>query len=125
MTKAYIVRKLFENSYSDHNAKDIANLITTDVIGFIDTKEKQHNSKITSKHLSDLIDAINSKTITRNSAKVALQEIMKSGKDTKDVLNEMDLGQVSDSSEIASPRQQRRDPSQQESQSSPAPSKKG
>ena len=78
--------KLFENSYSDSNAKDIANLITTDVIGFIDTKEKQQNSKITSQHLSDLIDAINSKTITRNSAKVALQEIMKSGKETKIIL---------------------------------------
>ena len=91
---------LFENAYSDSNAKDIANLITTDVIGFIDTKEKQQNSKITSKHLSELIDAINSKTITRNSAKVALQEIMKSGKGTREVLEELDLGQVSDSSEI-------------------------
>ena len=37
--------KLFENSYSDSNAKDIANLITTDVIGFIDTKEKQQKLK--------------------------------------------------------------------------------
>ena len=91
---------LFENAYSDSNAKDIANLITTDVIGFIDTKEKQQNSKITSKHLSELIDAINSKIITRNSAKVALQEIMKSGKGTREVLEELDLGQVSDSSEI-------------------------
>ena len=92
--------QLFENAYSEQNAKDIANLITTDVIGFIDTKEKQQTSKITSKHLSDLIDAINAKTITRNSAKVALQEIAKSGKDSKLILQEMDLGQVSDSSEI-------------------------
>ena len=92
--------QLFENAYSEQNAKDIANLITTDVIGFIDTKEKQQTSKITSKHLSDLIDAINAKTITRNSAKVALQEIVKSGKDTNLILQEMDLGQVSDSSEI-------------------------
>jgi len=92
--------QLFENAYSEQNAKDIANLITTDVIGFIDTKEKQQKSKITSKHLSDLIDAINAKTITRNSAKVALQEIVNSGKDTELILKEMDLGQVSDSSEI-------------------------
>ena len=68
--------QLFENAYSEQTAKDIANRITTDVIGFIDTKEKQQTSKITSKHLSDLIDAINAKTITRNSAKVALQEIV-------------------------------------------------
>ena len=50
--------------------------------------------------MSDLIDAINANTITRNSAKVALQEIIKSGKNTKDVLQELDLGQVSDSSKI-------------------------
>ncbi len=92
--------KLFENAHDESNAKDIANLITTDLLGFIDTKEKQQNSKITSQHLSDLVDAMNSKMITRNSAKVALQEIIKSGKNTKDVLQEMDLGQVSDSSEI-------------------------
>ncbi|GIT55153.1 MAG: hypothetical protein Ct9H300mP17_03120 [Candidatus Nitrosopelagicus sp.] len=36
--------------------------------------------------MSDLIDAINAKTITRNSAKVALQEIEKSGKDTELIL---------------------------------------
>ena len=64
--------QLFENAYSEQNAKDIANLI----------------------------DAINAKIITRNSAKVALQEIVKSGKDTELILQEMDLGQVSDSSEI-------------------------
>ena len=92
--------KLFENAHDESNAKDIANLITTDLLGFIDTKEKQQNSKITSQHLSDLVDAMNSKVITRNSAKVALQEIIKSGKNTKDVLQELDLGQVSDSSEI-------------------------
>jgi aspartyl-tRNA(Asn)/glutamyl-tRNA(Gln) amidotransferase subunit B len=92
--------ELFENAHDESNAKDIANLITTDLLGFIDTKEKQQNSKITSQHLSDLVDAINSKAITRNSAKVALQEIIKSGKNTKDVLQELDLGQVSDSSEI-------------------------
>jgi len=91
---------LFENAHDDSNAKDIANLITTDLMGFVDTKEKRAKSKLTAQHLSDLVNAINSKTLTRNSSKTALQEIVKSGKSVKDLLDEMDLGQVSDSSEI-------------------------
>jgi len=91
---------LFENAHSASDAKDIANLITTDLMGFVDTKEKREESKLTSQHLSDLIAAINNKTLTRTSSKTALQEIVKSGKSVKELLSEMDLGQVSDSSEI-------------------------
>jgi len=91
---------LFENAHSDSDAKDIANLITTDLMGFVDTKEKREESKLTSQHLSDLVAAINGKTLTRTSSKTALQEIVKSGKSVKELLSEMDLGQVSDSSEI-------------------------
>ena len=91
---------LFENAHSNSDAKDIANLITTDLMGFVDTKEKREESKLTSQHLSDLVTAINDKTLTRTSSKTALQEIVKSGKSVKEILTEMDLGQVSDSSEI-------------------------
>ena len=93
---------LFENAHSNSDAKDIANLITTDLMGFVDTKEKREESKLTSQHLSDLVAAINDKTLTRTSSKTALQEIVKSGKSVKELLSEMDLGQVSDSSEIES-----------------------
>ena len=93
---------LFENAHDDSNAKDIANLITTDLMGFVDTKEKRQESKLTSQHLSDLVNAINTKTLTRTSSKTALQEIVKSGKSVKNLLDEMDLSQVSDSSEIES-----------------------
>ena len=92
--------ELFENAHNESDAKDVANLITTDLLGFIDTKEKREVSKVTSQHLSDLVNAVNSKTLTRNTSKIALQEIVKSGKSVKELLNEMDLGQVSDSSEI-------------------------
>jgi len=93
---------LFENSHSNSDAKDIANLITTDLMGFVDTREKREESKLTSQHLSDLVTAINDNTLTRTSSKIALQEIVKSGKPVKELLAEMDLGQVSDSSEIES-----------------------
>ena len=93
---------LFENAHSDSDAKDIANLITTDLMGFVDTKGKREESKLTSQHLSDLVAAINNKILTRTSSKTVLQEIVKSGKSVKELLSEMDLGQVSDSSEIES-----------------------
>ena len=91
---------LFENAHNESNAKDIANLITTDLLGFIDTREKREASKVTPQHLADLVNAVNAKTLTRNSSKIALQEIVKSGKSVKELLDEMDLGQVADSSEI-------------------------
>ena len=91
---------LFENAHSENNAKDIANIITTDLMGFVDTKEKREKSMLRPEHLSDLINAINDKTLTRTSSKTALQEIVKSGKSVKELLTEMDLSQVSDSSEI-------------------------
>ena len=91
---------LFENAHSDSDAKDIANMITTELMGFVDTKEKREASKLTSQHLSDLDAGINDKTLTRTSSKTVLQEIVKSGKSVKELLTEMDLGQVSDSSEI-------------------------
>ena len=69
-------------------------------MGFVDTKEKREESKLTSQHLSDLVAGINDKTLTRTSSKTVLQEIVKSGKSVKELLTEMDLGQVSDSSEI-------------------------
>ena len=92
--------ELFESAHDESNAKDVANLITTDLLSFIDTKEKKQTSKVTSQHLSDLVNAVNSKILTRNSSKIALQEIVKSGKSVNDLLEEMDIGQVSNSSEI-------------------------
>ncbi|MEE8383477.1 MAG: Asp-tRNA(Asn)/Glu-tRNA(Gln) amidotransferase GatCAB subunit B, partial [Nitrosopumilus sp.] len=91
---------LFEVSHTKSNAKEIANIITTDLMGLIDTREKREESKITAKHLTDLADSIQSGKISRNSAKNALYEIVKTGKDLSQVISELDLGNVSDESEL-------------------------
>ena len=91
---------LFEESYSKSNAKEIANIITTDLMGLVDTREKREESKITATHLKDLTDSIQSGKISRNSAKNALYEIVKTGKDLSQVISELDLGNVSDESEL-------------------------
>ena len=91
---------LFEQSYNDKNAKEIANIITTDLMGFVDTEEKRVQSKLSSQHLSELAHAIISNKITRNSAKTALQEIVKTGKTLSEIISELDIGQVFDESSL-------------------------
>jgi len=91
---------LFEESHTKDNAKEIANIITTDLMGLVDTREKREESKITATHLRDLSDSIQSGKISRNSAKNALYEIVKTGKDLSQVISKLDLGNVSDESEL-------------------------
>ncbi len=91
---------LFEKSHTESNAKEIANIITTDLMGLVDTREKREESKITGTHLKDLADSIQSGKISRISAKNALYEIVKTGKDLSQVILELDLGNVSDESAI-------------------------
>jgi len=91
---------LFEVSHTESNAKEIANIITTDLMGLVDTREKREESKITAIHLKDLADSIQSGKISKISAKNALYEIVKTGKDLSQVISELDLGNVSDESEL-------------------------
>ena len=91
---------LFEQSHTEKNAKEIANLITTDLKGFADTKEQREQLKLTPKHLSDLADAVLNNKITRASGKTALQEILKTGKPLSEIISSLDLGNVDDESSL-------------------------
>jgi len=81
-------------------AKEIANILTTDLKGLVDTREKKENSKLDKKHLEDLADSIKSGKISKTSSKNALEEIVKTGKKLSQVISELDLGNVSDESEL-------------------------
>jgi aspartyl-tRNA(Asn)/glutamyl-tRNA(Gln) amidotransferase subunit B len=91
---------LFEQAHNKSNAKDVANLITTDLMGLVDTREKRENSKITPKHLSELVDLVNAGRITRTSAKNALQEIVKTGKPVSEIVSQTELGKITDEVEL-------------------------
>jgi len=92
---------LFEDAHTKENAKEVANIITTDLMGLVDTREKREFSKLKPTHLKEIADSIQSGKITRTSAKNALYEIVKTGKDLSDVISELDLGNVSDESELS------------------------
>jgi len=91
---------MFEQAHNDSNAKDVANLITTDLMGLVDTEEKREKSKLIPQHLTELVNAIENGKITRTSAKNALFEIVKTGKPLSEVISELDLGHVADESEL-------------------------
>ncbi|MDE1843356.1 MAG: Asp-tRNA(Asn)/Glu-tRNA(Gln) amidotransferase subunit GatB [Thaumarchaeota archaeon] len=91
---------LFDKSHNEKNAKEVSNIITTDLMGFADTREKKLELKISPQHISDLADAITTNKITRNSGKLALQEMVKTGKPLADVISSLDLGHVSDAGSI-------------------------
>ena len=93
---------LFEDSFSVRNAKEVANIITTDLMGLMDTRDRQESSKLTAVHLKELADMILSGKVSRISSKNALHEIVKTGKDTLQVVSELDLGNVSDESTLLS-----------------------
>ncbi|MDH3312759.1 MAG: Asp-tRNA(Asn)/Glu-tRNA(Gln) amidotransferase subunit GatB [Nitrosopumilus sp.] len=92
---------LFEESHTEKTAKEIANIITTDLMGLVDTREKRESSKLTATHLRELAEFIQSGKISRNSSKNALYEIVKTGKDLPTIISELDLGNVSDASELS------------------------
>ena len=93
--------ELFENSHNETNAKDIANLITTDLMGLVDTREKRDTSKLSPTNLSELIDAIRKKSITRASAKDILQDMVKTGNSLNMILERNDLNQISNYEELS------------------------
>lgn len=87
---------LFEKAHNQINAKEVANILTTDLMGFADTREKKLELKISAKHISDLANAIMNDKITRNSGKIALQEMVKTGKSLSEVITSLDLVHVND-----------------------------
>ena len=97
---------LFEEAHTEKTAKEIANIITTDLMGLVDTREKRELSKLTATHLRELAELIQSGKISRNSSKNALYEIVKSGKELSIIISELDLGNVSDTAELSNIIQQ-------------------
>lgn len=91
---------LFETARGFGNERLIANIITTDLMGLVSTKEMRGSSKLTGSHLRDLADAVTVRAISRTSAKIALQRMVETGAKLSDVISKLDLGQISDGSQL-------------------------
>lgn len=91
---------LFEGARDNNNAKEIANMITTDVIGLVDARGGRVASRLTSKHLAEISGMISAGKISRNSAKSVLGEIVRTGEDASQAVKRLGLGGVSSSAEL-------------------------
>ncbi|MEE9535289.1 MAG: Asp-tRNA(Asn)/Glu-tRNA(Gln) amidotransferase GatCAB subunit B, partial [Nitrosopumilaceae archaeon] len=79
---------------------ECGNIITTNLMGLEDTKEKREKSNINAKDVEDIAKAVVTKEITRNLSKIALQEMNKTGKPLSEIISELDIGQVFDESSL-------------------------
>ncbi len=61
------------------DAREMANLITTDLMGLVDTAEKRKASKLTAPRIAELARAVRSGAVTRASARGALREMVRAG----------------------------------------------
>ena len=91
---------LFERARDQAHVKEIANIITTDLMGLVDTRQKRADAHITPEHIRNIAEAIKDGRISRNSAKGALQEIVRTGKTLSQVITQMNLRNVSDKDEL-------------------------
>lgn len=72
-------------------AREIANMVTTDLMGIADTREKRDALKVTAAHLADLAGAVVSGSITRASARDALHEAARTGRPAAEIIEEKGL----------------------------------
>ena len=75
-------------------AREIANMITTDLMGMADTRERRAALRVTAAHLAGLAGAVASGSITRASARDALHEAARTGRPAAEIIEEKGLGVV-------------------------------
>ncbi len=92
---------LFEEACTDSNARELANIITTDLMGLADTREARGGSALTARHLADLLDAIHAGRITRTAAKTVLSRIVETGVAVDEAISECGLGSMTGGSELS------------------------
>ena len=92
---------MFEEARTDENAVELANTITTDLMGLVDTRQKQAASGLAASDLAGLVGAIMRKEMTRASARAALQHMVAEGGGLEKTIEALGLRAVDDDSEIA------------------------
>lgn len=73
-------------------AREIANMITTGLMGMADTRERRAALRATAGHLADLAGAVASGSITRASARDALREAARTGRPAAEIIEQGGLG---------------------------------
>ena len=108
--KAY--SDLFDAARTAENSRELANIITTDLMGLVDsvlqggpdTRDAAGRAgaqpMVPPGDIRRLADAVASKALSRNSAKQVLHEMVKTSRSFDDVTSGMDAGRISDESRL-------------------------
>ena len=93
--------KYFEDLSEGRDAKQAANWIISNLFGKLNEIDKSiGNSPISSKKLGQLLNLINDCTISNNIAKEVFEEMFKSSKEAKEIIEEKGLKQISNEDDI-------------------------
>ena len=77
------------------DAKEISNWFVTDLKVFINEADGIRSLKIKPSHMAELVKLVNQSTISRNTAKQILQQIVKSGEMPSVVMNNLKATKIS------------------------------
>ena len=100
------VSDFFELAVSIYSSpKEIANSIITDLMAFIDDSEQKASIfsglKIEAKHVADLVKLIDQNIINRNTAKMILRQIIKTGEMPSQLVTKTNASKIDDTGVIA------------------------
>ena len=102
LTSSKALADYFEECAKDlKNKKQASNWIMTSILGLLNTQNKSiKDSPISAKDLSKLLSFVEKDIINGRIAKTIFEEMVETGKKPADIIEEKNLSQVSDSSEI-------------------------
>jgi len=83
------------------NAKEISNWVVTDLKGLVNEVDGMCSVKIKPAHIAELARFVDQSTISRNTAKQILQQIVKSGEMPSAVMKKLQAKQISDEEALA------------------------
>ncbi len=83
------------------NAKEISNWVVTDLKGLVNEVDGMCSVKIKPAHIAELARFVDQSTISRNTAKQILQQIVKSGEMPSAVMKKLQAKQISDEKALA------------------------
>ena len=100
------VSDFFELAVSIYSSpKEIANSIITDLMAFIDDSEQKASIfsglKIEAKHVADLVKLVDQNIINRNTAKMILRQIIKTGEMPSQLVTKTNSSKIDDTGVIA------------------------
>lgn len=92
--------RLYDAARTRENSRELANIITTDLMGLLEAREARGASRLGPDGLGALATAVSRREITRASAKEALQSMVGTGATLAETVESLGLRPVEDAGEI-------------------------